>query len=332
MGDVAITIPVLNSLAKKFNVQLVMVTPKAFAPMFSGTQNLTVFSIDKNGRHKGIFGLIRLFSDLSKENPDAIADLHDVLRTKFLRFLFSAKAVKIATINKGRFEKKLLVKNGKNKSSLLKSSSERYKAVFSSLGFEFDIDFHSIFPETPPILDVFVEAFGEKNGKWIGIAPFAKHRSKMFPEEKMEQLIEKLDKQSDIKILLFGQGTFEESIMKKWVNKYPNVHIMPSEVRLPSELNLMANLDLMLSMDSANMHLASLVNLPVMSIWGATHYYAGFLGHNQLVSNIIESDIDCRPCSIYGNIDCKRKDYACLNELKPDYIYKRVTDFLQIKQ
>ena len=44
-----------------------------------------------------------------------------------------------------------------------------------------------------------------------------------------------------------------------------------------TELNLMSHLDVMLSMDSANMHLASLVNIPVVSVWGATHPYAGFM-------------------------------------------------------
>lgn len=42
---------------------------------------------------------------------------------------------------------------------------------------------------------------------------------------------------------------------------------MIGKLNMRTELNLMSHLDVMLSMDSANMHLASLVNIPVVSIW-----------------------------------------------------------------
>ena len=66
-----------------------------------------------------------------------------------------------------------------------------------------------------------------------------------------------------------------------WIAKYPSVVSMIGKLNMRTELNLMSHLDVMLSMDSANMHLASLVNIPVVSIWGATHPYAGFMGWKQ---------------------------------------------------
>ena len=77
----------------------------------------------------------------------------------------------------------------------------------------------------------------------------------------------------------------------------------------------MSHLDVMLSMDSANMHLASLTGIPVVSVWGATHPMAGFLGYNQDPENVIQIDLECRPCSIYGNKPCQRGDYACLQNI-----------------
>ena len=86
----------------------------------------------------------------------------------------------------------------------------------------------------------------------------------------------------------------------------------------------MSHLELMVSMDSANMHLASLVNTPVVSIWGATHPYTGFMGWNQKLENAVQVDLPCRPCSIFGNKPCLRGDYACLNSITPDMVFSKV--------
>jgi ADP-heptose:LPS heptosyltransferase len=86
----------------------------------------------------------------------------------------------------------------------------------------------------------------------------------------------------------------------------------------------MEKLDVMISMDSANMHLASLVSTPVISIWGATHPYAGFMGWNQPYSNAVQVDMPCRPCSIFGNKPCIRGDYKCLNDIKPETIINKI--------
>jgi ADP-heptose:LPS heptosyltransferase len=85
----------------------------------------------------------------------------------------------------------------------------------------------------------------------------------------------------------------------------------------------------MVTMDSANMHLASLVATPVVSIWGATHPYAGFMGWNQSIDNAVQTDLPCRPCSIYGKKDCMRGDYACLYQIKPETIVGKIERILQ---
>jgi len=98
---------------------------------------------------------------------------------------------------------------------------------------------------------------------------------------------------------------------------------------LKEELILMSHLDVMLSMDSANMHLASLTATPVVSVWGATHPCAGFMGWRQPEENAIQATLDCRPCSIYGQKTCRRGDYACLNMIKPETIAERIDQILE---
>ncbi|MBQ2403350.1 MAG: glycosyl transferase family 1, partial [Prevotella sp.] len=84
----------------------------------------------------------------------------------------------------------------------------------------------------------------------------------------------------------------------------------------------------MVSMDSGNMHLASLTGTPVVSIWGATHTLAGFYGWQQDPADIVETDMACRPCSIYGSKPCERGDYACMNSITPEQVVKKISRYL----
>ena len=80
----------------------------------------------------------------------------------------------------------------------------------------------------------------------------------------------------------------------------------------------------MLTMESANMHLASLVDLQAMTIWGPTSPACGYQGYNQVVQDDIQLEMDCRPCSITGDKPCKYGDYRCLRNISPDDIAQRV--------
>jgi ADP-heptose:LPS heptosyltransferase len=171
---------------------------------------------------------------------------------------------------------------------------------------------------------------GEKNMTWIGIAPFAKHQGKIYPLEKTEEIVSYLAFRENCRLFFFGGGNEEQKILSEWEIKYPrSFSIIGKITGFEQELTLMSHLDVMVSMDSANMHLASLVGTPVISVWGATHPYAGFYGWNQLPENIVQSDLYCRPCSIYGNIPCYRNDYACLVKLPVKAIIDVIEKYLK---
>ena len=96
-------------------------------------------------------------------------------------------------------------------------------------------------------------------------------------------------------------------------------------VDAPEELEIMRGLRVLVSMDSANMHLASLVGTRVVSIWGATHPYAGFMGIGQNEKDCVQRDLECRPCSVYGDKECKYGDYRCM-DIKPEEIVEKVKE------
>ena len=86
----------------------------------------------------------------------------------------------------------------------------------------------------------------------------------------------------------------------------------------------------MVSMDSANMHLASLYGVPVVSIWGGTHPYLGFYGWGQQMENAVQVDLDCRPSSVFGNKPCPR-NMECMNLVSPIMVYDKIIQQLNRK-
>ncbi|NMA72714.1 MAG: glycosyltransferase family 9 protein [Bacteroidales bacterium] len=326
-GDVAMTVPVIDSLARQYpDLQIVFLSRENFAPLFQYMPENVEFRGVNLAHYKGIKGLNRLYEELSKDSFDFLADFHDVLRTKFIRYRLKRKGVLVSVIDKGRKEKKALTRKNNKKLKPLSSTFNRYYTVLKNLSYPVSPSFKSLFENRKQDLSqIPIPELQQKkeNEKWIGFAPFAKHKGKSYPSELMFQVIDQIDKENR-KIILFGGGKEEITLFNEWKKKKPHLIIAAGTLSLTQELTLMAHLEGMVSMDSANMHLASLVNTPVISIWGATHPYCGFMGWRQKESNAIQMDLPCRPCSVFGNKPCYRKDYACLMEIPPSEIAKKI--------
>ncbi|PKF75092.1 glycosyl transferase [Chryseobacterium sp. PMSZPI] len=295
------TVPVFREfLEQNPEVEIVMVSRKNFEALFAGIPNVIFKGIDLDD-YKGLFGLSRLSNELIKEfNPDCIANLHDVIRTKILDRIYRRKGLKVFKINKGKEEKEHLTDVWNLNKVQLRKTVERYADVFREMGFTLELS-HQLRPSPEP-----------KSG--IGFAPFAQHKGKMLPLEKSYELVRILAQKHTI--YFFGGGKKEMETLEDWEKKIPNTKSLAGKLSLAEELNKISELELMISMDSANMHLASLMGTRCVSIWGATHPYAGFLGFGQSEDDVVQvKDLTCRPCSVFGDKECYRGDWACLEEL-----------------
>lgn len=330
LGDVAMTIPVIYSVARAYpDIKFSVLTQAVAAKLFIYVPaNVSVVIADVKGKHAGVSGLWRLFKELRMMNIDAVADLHDVLRSKFISFLFSINGTKTAIIDKGRTEKRKLTSRKHKQFRPLKTSIARYSDVFRQLNLQFEPDFISLYGEKKGDVKLFSEIVSDKDEFWIGVAPFAKHKGKIYPIEQMEKIIRHFSGKGNCKIFLFGGGVDEIRVFNKWAELYPGIVSMGGKHGFEKELALISHLDVMVTMDSANMHLASLVGVRVVSVWGATHPYAGFLGWGQSYSDALGVDLSCRPCSVFGNKPCFRSDYACMANLSPEIIIRKIEQVL----
>ena len=338
LGDVAMVVPVVYSLAKQHpDIRITMLSREPFRPLFENlSPNIGFMGADLKHEYKGLRGLNALYRRLTAKQFTAIADLHSVLRSEFLRLRFNMSHCRVEHINKHRKGRRKLTSKNNKQLTQQPTPFQNYVEVFERLGYSINIQFTSIFPSRRGDLSLLPANMNAKNAdeQWIGIAPFAAHEGKIYPTPLMHEVIRQLTLQHPkARIFLFGRGEKEDQHFTEWCKEFPTCVFVSQHLQsMSEELILMSHLDVMLSMDSANMHLASLTGIPVVSIWGATHPYAGFMGWNQTGDNAIQADLDCRPCSIFGQKPCKRGDYACMNMIKPETVVEKINTLLQTKQ
>lgn len=330
LGDVAMTVPVVYALAQQYPDVRITVLSRNFArPLFEDLlPNINFMEADLKREYHGITGLNSLYRRLVAKQFTAIADLHSVLRSSYLRMRFNLDHYKVAHIDKHRKDRRRITSSSNKQLIQLPTSFQNYADVFARLGYPVNVQFRSIFSEDGGDMNLLPESLPRPTvgQPCIGIAPFAAHEGKIYPVRLMEQVVEQLlAKHPDARIYLFGKGQREDETFPKWCAAHPQcVYVNQHLNNLHDELILMSHLQVMVSMDSANMHLASLVATPVVSVWGATHPFTGFMGWNQSPENAIQIPLECRPCSIYGQKPCLRGDYACMRNIAPEQIVNRV--------
>lgn len=304
MGDVAMLVPVLRVLTATYpKLNITVVTKGFLAPLFEDLKNVRVLPADLKGAHKGFLGLLQLAKDAKELDITCVADTHNVLRSKIIRSLLWLQALKTASINKARGEKKQLINAKGGKLQALKKTHERYADVFAKLGFPINLTEHQ-FPARKVLSAKTQKLIGLSSKKFIGVAPFAAHKGKAYPPHLMKQVIAQLSSSGDYAIFLFGGGATEIAQLDKLSDGFEGVTNMAGKLSFTQELELISNLDVMLAMDSGNGHLAALYDIPVLTIWGVTHPALGFAPFNQEAKNQLLADrtkYPLVPTSVYGN-------------------------------
>lgn len=193
MGDVAMTVPVVYSLAKQYpDVRITMLSQKFARPFFKHMpHNVGFMEADLKNEYHGVKGLNALYRRLMAKNFTAIADLHSVLRSKYLRMRFNIDRFKVAHINKHRAGRRAITAMENKQLVQQPTPFSNYADVFAQLGYPVKVEFESIFADGGNELSQLSEPFNVKpeEQQWIGVAPFAAHKGKIYPKEQMEKTL-----------------------------------------------------------------------------------------------------------------------------------------------
>ncbi|MBR5354279.1 MAG: glycosyltransferase family 9 protein [Bacteroidales bacterium] len=297
LGDVAIMEPVLRQRAAANPEVLFLVAgPPRLAPLFQDMPNVEYVPTERRQKPRELYRM------LSALKPDMVADMHHVLRTIGMDWLFRLNGVPVRCIRKH---------DARGMATWM-----RYDRVFDHCGLKGGAIEEGHWSVKP----------ADGHRRVVGVAPFAQHKGKIWPLEKMERLVEILSDKG-YGVVLFGSPS-EASVLESWVEKYEGVESLAGRYSFEEELKQIAGLDVMVSMDSANMHFASCLGIPVVSIWGATHPCRGFYGWKQDPAWAVQKEMDCRPCSKYGKKPCSKGDYPCLRGIEPIEVMERIESLL----
>lgn len=338
MGDVSLTVPAIKAVIQANpDLEITLVTRKFFAPFFYDIPRLQLIFPDLTGRHKGITGLFRLYRELKKSGPfESVIDLHGVIRTRILTFLFKNSGTPGFSIDKGRKEKKFIITSRYIRA--LKHTTVRYLETFETAGFKGQIGkapYLTIMEEANRKADLFVEESVTDAGRLkIGLAPFATFQPKIWGIQNFRELISLINGECETEFFLFGGGSREVGLLKAFQKFSPNIHLVAGELELSEELALIGKLDLMITMDSSNMHLAALSGIPTISIWGGTHPAFGFFALGQPTEYHLQtpaSSLKCRPCSVFGNKPCIYPTPKCMEMVKPQEVFNKLIKFNLLK-
>lgn len=323
LGDVAMTIPVIYSFADANpHKEIYVLTRPFFAKLFiNAPKNVTLITADYKKDYKGLAGTARLLRDLGNYGFSEIADFHDVMRSWVIDTYFTLKGKKVSKLRKDRMARHRLLKDKYEQTPYI----DRYVDTLNRLGHQFDLTFKSVFGNDRPAPPIRIDHPA------IGIAPFARYKTKEYPLDMLEEVIGALEKEG-INVYLFG-GKDDSSTIDRIVNSHANCTNVAGKYMIEEELKIMSHMDLMLTMDSANQHLASLAGVRNVSLWGSTVPYGGFLGYGQKMDDALCARLECQPCSVAGKADCTlHNGTKCMRSLQSRQIAEKIMDILKKNQ
>lgn len=301
------------------DLKITVATKARFARFYSVIPDVDILQLPPDGSFKSLMALVRAARE---SGTDCVADIHNTLRGKFIRNVMCLYGAKIAVLDKMRPERRRLVSRNHGGLVPMRHNVLRFCDVFARLGFPVPE------PSVSRVRNKIPAAFGEKTGRWAGFAPFASTCMKIYPEEGRRRLVEQMAGEFDKLFIFTGPGR-EKEFALEMAFSYPNVVSVFGNTDIWGEMDLMSNLDIMVTMDSSAMHMASVVGTPVVSVWGATHPAAGFYAYgSDPDKTAVQVDLDCRPCSIYGEGKCRRGDFKCLSSISPEMIMEKVRQVL----
>ncbi|MCX6180454.1 MAG: glycosyltransferase family 9 protein [Bacteroidetes bacterium] len=158
---------------------------------------------------------------------------------------------------------------------------------------------------------------------YICIAPASVWFTKQLPEEKWEELINKL---THHQIYLLGAPSDKDLCARiSGATKNKNVKMLCGELNLLESTALMAKAEMNFVNDSAPLHLASSVNAPVCAFFCSTVKEFGFypLSDKSFIAEI-EEPLDCRPCGLHGKSACPKGHFKCGKNIDLDQVLRKL--------
>jgi lipopolysaccharide heptosyltransferase II len=321
IGDIVLATPLLRVLRAKFpSSRIDFIVRKEYAGLVRNNKNINhIYEFDAQ---TGLSGLHALKNQLRVEHYDLVIDIHNSLRSRYLRWMLGAGAVVV--INKHIIARTMLIRLKKNFYRNVVSVADRYIEPVQKYGIENDgkgLEM-SLSDELRAQTAAKMKKMNiHQSGIMIGFCPAAKHATKCWLQERYKELGVAVSKDFHATILLFGGSQDKEtcSSLACAINSYG---VQGSAFDLSGELSLLESAaameacTLMVTNDSGLMHVAVAMKKKVVAIFGPTVREFGFfpVGKEHIV--LERKDLYCRPCTHIGSTTCPEGHFRCMKEIQ----------------
>ena len=313
----------LRGLVRDFpNLRITVLTHSHYKPLFRGVEGLE-FLFDDEARYVGFVGRLRLWREVQRLRVDAIADLSVTALSRLMCFSFTPWRRKVGRLDDVRLEGKALTRKYRKVMVQLTPMANRSRDLFGALGLPFCMPApvrRRRSAALPPVVEILA---GEKSGNWVGIAPLSNHNGTCYPIPHAAELVRLLASRYE-RVFVFGKGEYQRQFSEGMQELYSNVISVAGRVSLSEEMDILSVLDAVVSVDGEVLRLCSLVGVPVVSLWGATHPFLESSGYGQNPRNAIQKDMPCRPCSTSGRRRCLFGNYECMHSITPEEVFRKV--------
>ena len=228
-------------------------------------------------------------------NYDAVFDLHNNIRSCFVRFISSCKSY---VYNKNLLARRLYVKYRLCRSKLQEHTVMKYFKPFMK-AFKLDKpDIEMLRPYLPfPNIDK------NKSLKNAVIHPFASKSTKEWP---FFAELGSLLSDDGLNVIYIGNGE---------INVPASADDKTGKVSLSALIEFIAQADIFITTDSGPMHIAAALNIPTIAIFGSTTKELGFYPPFKNTKVIEYAHLKCRPCHIHGSSFCYKKHFKCMLDI-----------------
>ena len=307
IGDCILTLPVLDALRNAYPEGkiscLVPERPKEIFVNNPAVENIIVFN-----KHAKLIDKIKLFFSLSKEKFDIVVDLRNSF---FGAFLPAKKRSSPLRFIPGKFKH---MKDRHLFWACFSGYPLRNKKQQSLIIMPEDVNY---------IEDVLNERKLSDSAKLIVVAPGARSQIKRWDKQSFSQLCSRLIKE-DWDIVLVGDKSDEPICTYVWQAAPEKILNLCAKTSISQLAVLLKKSRLLITNDSAVMHLASYLNVPVAAIFGPTNEKK--YGPWSQEKIVIKKDIFCRPCE---KALCRFANLVCLSCLKVDDVFGQINDLLK---
>lgn len=330
MGDVVLLLPSLcQVLAENPNLEIFMVSKAEFSPFFQGHPRLHFKGVSLADTYKGFRGSLRLARYIISLSPTVLIDQHQSIRSLICRLYAFFYGIQTVVIRKEKWKKIRATRRFWKQKVHLTHMTVRYADTWRRAGWLSDASLDTNQMYIMPSKEAEESILKKKKGeKWIGIAPFSQHKGKNWPIDYFVELIQTLlTSTPEVSIFMLG-GRKEEERWQVWIPNSVRIHSLAQD-SFDTQFTYLKQCDVLVCLDSSNFHLANMLQIPTVSIWGATHPSLGY-GPFSLVENVVIQDdsLTCRPCTTYGKTTCFRGDFACLYQIHPAQVWEEVQRIL----